>query len=39
MGGPHSLLAMYVSAERQAIFGIEEATAKENQHLVIFQTT
>ena len=38
MGGPHSLLAMYVSAERHMI-GTEKETAKKGQHVVDFQTT
>ena len=45
MGGPHSLLAMYVSAEKQTIDHIwyrgraRKKKKKKNQHVVNFQTT
>ena len=41
VGGPHSLLAMCISAGRQAFDHIwyQERADQENQHMVNFQTT
>ena len=41
MGGPHSLLAKYVSAEKQILDHIwyQGRARQKNQHVVNFQTT